>query len=33
MTYAIVAFLLSGLLWAIYLLVLSRRLRRATMER
>ena len=29
MTYAIVAFLLSALLWAVYLLTLSRRLRRA----
>jgi hypothetical protein len=29
MTYAIVAFLLSGLLWAVYLFVLARRLRRA----
>jgi hypothetical protein len=29
MTYALVAFLLSALLWAVYLLMLSRRLRRA----
>lgn len=33
MTYAIVAFLLSALLWAVYLLVLSRRVRRATGSR
>jgi hypothetical protein len=33
MTYAIIAFLLSGLLWAVYLLVLSRRLRRAIQGR
>ena len=30
MTYAIVAFALSGLLWAVYLTALWRRLRRAT---
>ncbi len=30
MTYAIVAFALSGLLWIIYLTLLARRLRRAT---
>ena len=29
MTYAIVAFLLSGLLWAVYLFALSWRLKRA----
>ncbi len=30
MTYAIVAYLLSGLLWAVYLALLWRRLRRAS---
>jgi len=29
MTYAVIAFLLSAILWAAYLLALSRRLRRA----